>query len=203
MLSSLVSSKGLLFEAWEGLEGHSGQPRGSTWGAQGLSFCSRAAPGRHLGSPGGALEMPGGSLLVPGRSPGRIWAPNGRQGGEKTPRPWRGHPFLGSFGYILGPIRGTFFMFFLLVFRPRFFIRFSCILGPIFYGFWEPKSTSEAPRRQKVDLHKHWFYVRRTNVFEDRPFAASAPRRSILVPKIHQKWDEKCKKSNETARSKN
>ena len=100
-----------------------------------------------LGSPGGALGVPKASLFGPRRPPGCIWAPNGRQGSQKTRRTWHPHSFLSSFGYILVPIRGIFLSFFWLVFRPSFFMRFLCIFGVIFDRFWEPKSIPEAPRR--------------------------------------------------------
>ena len=41
---------------------------------------------------------------------------------------------------------------------------------------------------------ENYSFINKTNVFEDRPFAAGEPPRSILAAQIHHQWNLKCKK---------
>ena len=101
------------------------------------------------GGPGGAKGLTGVSRGLPGGSWRAIWAPQG------PPR-----------GAIWAPFWVPFWLHFSFKFRGNFFKDFGTHSGSIWPPFWEPKSTSEALRRDKVDLQKPLFSLSKTILFE-------------------------------------
>ena len=66
----------------------------------------------------------------------------------------------------MGSILGAFLVTFSFKFRGNFFKDFGTHSGSIWAPFWEPKSTSEPLRREKVDLQKPLFSLSKTILFE-------------------------------------
>ena len=102
-------------------------------------------PGRSRGSQGAHWRLPG--------SPGRVLASH-----LGTPGPPRGS--------IWAPFLVPFWLQFSFKFRSNFFKDFGTHSGSIWVPFWEPKSTSEPLRREKVHLQKPLFYLSKTILFE-------------------------------------
>ena len=105
----------------------------------------------------GPGEVPGDhgwSSGSPGVSRGRPGEPFGL---------WRA-PLWSRFGSILGAFSDTFSS----EFRVGFFEDFGTHSGSIWAPFWEPKSTSEPLRHEKVDLQKPSFSSSKTILFKLR-----------------------------------
>ena len=118
--------------------------RGRPWDALGASGEQSGAPGERSGPPGERSGMPRERSGAPGELPctplgchlGSIWA-----------------PFWLRFG-----------VFVALDFPIRLLLDFGSILVSILAPFWCPNSTPEALRREKVDLQKTMFSLRKTMV---------------------------------------
>ena len=66
----------------------------------------------------------------------------------------------------MGSILGAFLVTFFLRISNNFFEDFGTHSGSIWVPFWEPKSTSEPLRHEKVDLQKPLFSISKTILFE-------------------------------------
>ena len=66
----------------------------------------------------------------------------------------------------MGSILGAFLVTFSFKIRCNFFKDFRTHSGSIWAPFWEPKSTSEPLRREKVDLQKPLFSLSKNILFE-------------------------------------
>ena len=66
----------------------------------------------------------------------------------------------------MGSILDAFLVTFSFKFRGIFFKDFGTLSGSIWAPFWEPKSTSEPLRREKVHLQKPLFYLSKTILFK-------------------------------------
>jgi len=119
-----------------------------------------------LGGPGGPLGTPNGLIFHPWAVSGRSCGTQGPPESSKDPSDLEGEsvlePFLDHFGVLLVYI----FAVFLIKFSTSFFKLFCCDFEANFADIFGSKSSSGAPRQQRVDLLKHRFSGGKTIVFE-------------------------------------